>query len=63
MELVSWKTEVKSTGKVTFSIKIWEKYRNTKIKKQGKIIVKEANSKFILMLKVIWFLMLNYEKI
>lgn len=60
MELVSWKTQNKDTNKVSFSIKIWEKYRNTK---KTNVIEISAKSKFRLMLKVVWFLIKNYKKI
>ena len=60
MELVSWKTENKNTNKVTFSVKIWEKYRNTK---KSKIIEKSASSKFILMIKINWWNMINFNKL
>lgn len=61
MELVCWKTENKNTGKPSFNVKVWEKYRNTRGKKAGQVITLEATSKFKLSIKLSWFLLKNHS--
>lgn len=60
MELVSWKSKDKNP---IYSVKHWEKFRNTKGKNIGFIKEYGAKSKLVLAIKIAVTILRNYKKL